>query len=146
MMLDNQIENTNIVTAENAVIGRLASIIAKRLLNGESIIIVDADKGIISGKADFTAAKYLGRWRIKTKSNPLKGPFYPRKSDQILRRTVRGMLPFTKSKGKEAYSRLRVYSDIPENLKEREIEVISESQKLNPKSSYISLKKLNTKI
>ena len=39
MMLDNQIENTNIVTAENAVIGRLASIIAKRLLNGESIVI-----------------------------------------------------------------------------------------------------------
>lgn len=146
MMLDNQIENTNIVTAENAVIGRLASIIAKRLLNGENIIIVDADKGIISGKADFTAAKYRGRWRIKTKSNPLKGPFYPRKSDQILRRTVRGMLPFTKSRGKEAYGRLRVYSDIPENLKQREIEVISESQKLNPKSSYISLKKLNTKI
>jgi large subunit ribosomal protein L13 len=134
------------VTAENAVIGRLASIIAKRLLNGERIIIVNADKGIVSGNADFITAKYLKRWRIKTKSNPLKGPFYPRKSDQILRRTVRGMLPFHKSKGKEAYNRLLVFKDIPESLKEKEIMIISESQKLNPKSSYISLRKLNTKI
>ncbi len=145
-MLDQIFENANIVTAENAVIGRLASIIAKRLLNGERIIIVNADKAIVSGNAYFITNKYLKRWRIKTKSNPLRGPFYPRKSDQILRRTVRGMLPFHKSKGKEAYSRLLVFKDIPENLKEKEIEIISESQKLNPKSSYISLRKLYTKI
>ncbi len=145
-MLDQIFENANIVTAENAVIGRLASIIAKRLLNGEKIIIVNADKAIVSGNAYFITNKYLKRWRIKTKSNPLRGPFYPRKSDQILRRTVRGMLPFHKSKGKEAYSRLLVFKDIPENLKEKEIEIISESQKLNPKSSYISLRKLYTKI
>ncbi len=145
-MLDQIFENANIVTAENAVIGRLASIIAKRLLNGEKIIIVNADKAIVSGNAYFITNKYLKRWRIKTKSNPLRGPFYPRKSDQILRRTVRGMLPFHKSKGKEAYNRLLVFKDIPESLKEKEIEIISESQKLNPKSSYISLRKLYTKI
>ncbi|MFX0086351.1 MAG: 50S ribosomal protein L13 [Candidatus Hodarchaeota archaeon] len=145
-MFDHIFENANIVTAENAVIGRLASVVAKRLLNGEKIIIVNADKAIVSGNAYFITTKYLKRWRIKTKSNPLKGPFYPRKSDQILRRTVRGMLPFHKSKGKEAYNRLLVFKDIPENLKEKDIEIISESQKLNPKSSYISLRKLYTKI
>ncbi len=145
-MLDNRFIEANIVSAENAIMGRLASIVAKRLLNGEKIVIVNADKGIISGNSKFITSKYRQRWRIKTKSNPLKGPFYPRKTDHILRRTVRGMLPFRKSRGKEAYNRLIVFKGIPDYLKDKEIEIIQESQKLNPKSSYISLKELNSKI
>lgn len=145
-MLDNRFIEANIISAENAIMGRLASIVAKRLLNGEKIVIVNADKGIISGSSKFITSKYRQRWRIKTKSNPLKGPFYPRKTDQILRKTVRGMLPFRKSRGKEAYNRLLVFKGIPDSLKDKEIEIIKESQKLNPKSSYISLKELNSKI
>ncbi len=145
-MLDNRFIEANIISAENAIMGRLASIVAKRLLNGEKIVIVNADKGVISGNSKFIASKYRQRWRIKTKSNPLKGPFYPRKTDQILRRTVRGMLPFHKSRGKEAYNRLLVFKGIPDSLKDKEIEIIQESQKLNPKSSYISLEELNSKI
>ncbi len=145
-MLDNRFTEANIVSAENAIMGRLASIVAKRLLNGEKIVIVNANKGIISGNSKFITSKYRQRWRIKTKSNPLKGPFYPRKTDHILRRTVRGMLPFRKSRGKEAYNRLLVFKGIPDSLKDKEIEIIQESQKLNPKSSYISLEELNSKI
>ncbi|MHA2073086.1 MAG: 50S ribosomal protein L13 [Candidatus Hodarchaeales archaeon] len=145
-MLENKFIEANIVSAENAIIGRLASIVAKRLLNGEKIVIVNADKGIISGHSRFITSKYRQRWRIKTKSNPLKGPFYPRKTDHILRRTVRGMLPFHKSRGKEAYSRLLVFKGIPDSLKDKEIEIIQESQKLNPRSSYLTLEELNSKI
>ena len=121
ILLNNNFEEASVVSAENAIIGRLASIIAKRLLNGEKIIIVNADEGLISGNPRSTTLRYRQRRQITTKSNPLKGPFYPRKSDQILRRTVRGMLPFHKNKGKEAYTRLFVFKDIPENLKEREM-------------------------
>lgn len=144
-MMDNILDAT-IVNAENSIIGRLSSIIAKRLLNGENIIIVNADKGLISGKGDFIAAKYLRRWRIKTKSNPLKGPFHPREADKILKRTIRGMLPYHKSRGKEAYHRLVVYKDFPEKFRGNQIEIIPETQKTNPKASYISLGKLRSKI
>lgn len=144
-MIDNILDAT-IINAENSIIGRLSSIIAKRLLNGEKIIIVNADKGLISGGGDFIAAKYFQRWRIKTKSNPMKGPFHPRETDKILKRTIRGMLPYHKSRGKAAYHRLVVYKDFPEKLRDNEIEIIPESQTINPKASYISLGKLRSKI
>jgi large subunit ribosomal protein L13 len=138
--------DATIINAENSILGRLASIIAKRLLNGEKIIIINANKGLISGRGDFIAAKYLQRWKIKTKSNPLKGPFHPREADKILKRTIRGMLPYHKSKGKEAYHRLVVYKDFPEEFTENKIEIIPETQNINPKTSYISLEKLRSKI
>lgn len=145
-MLDHQIEEAHIINAENTILGRLASIIAKRLLNGETIIVINADKGLISGDKDFIASKYLQRWRIKTKSNPLKGPFYPRKTDQILKRTIRGMLPYHKSRGKEAYHRLFVFKDFPQNLRGLDVEEIPQTQRINPKASYITLEELKKKI
>jgi large subunit ribosomal protein L13 len=140
------IVDATIINAENSILGRLASIIAKRLLNGEKIVIINADKGLISGKKDFIAAKYFQRWRIKTKSNPLKGPFHPRETDKILKRTIRGMLPYHKSRGKEAYHRLVVYKGFPEEFKEGKIEIIPETQNINSKASYISLGELRSKI
>ncbi len=145
-MLDTLSDEITIINAENTILGRLASIIAKRLLNGEKIIVVNADKGLISGNKEFIVAKYFQRWRIKTKSNPLKGPFHPRESDQILKRTIRGMLPYHKRKGKEAYQRLVVFKDFPENLRERKTEVIPKTQTINPKAAYLSLGELNSKI
>ena len=144
-MIDNMFDAT-IINAENSILGRLSSIVAKRLLNGEKIIIVNADKGLISGGGDFIAAKYFQRWRIKTKSNPLKGPFHPRETDKILKRTIRGMLPYHKSRGKEAYKRLKVFNSSPQMFQNQEIEIIKETQRNNPKSAYISLEDLNTKI
>ncbi|MHA1213907.1 MAG: 50S ribosomal protein L13 [Candidatus Hodarchaeales archaeon] len=141
-----KLENAKIINVENSVLGRLASIVAKRLLAGEEIVVVNAQKSIISGSAETNASKYRQRFHIKTKSNPLKGPFYPREPDQILRRTVRGMLPYKKSRGKTAYSRLLVFKDYPEELKEKECETIPESLRLNKRSKYITLGDLRAKI
>ncbi len=145
-MNDNTIDNSKIINAEDAVIGRLASVVAKRLLSGEQIIVVNAEKALISGRPGFVAKKYIDRYHIKTKSNPIKGPFYPRKPDQILKRTIRGMLPFQKSRGKEAYKRLKVFNDVPGLFEDQEHEIIGGTQRNNPKSSYISLRDLKKKI
>ncbi len=145
-MNDITIDDSKIINAEDAIIGRLASIVAKRLLSGEQIIVVNAEKALISGNPGSVAEKYLDRYHIKTKSNPLKGPFYPRKPDQILKRTIRGMLPYKKSRGKEAYKRLKVYNSVPRLFENQELEVLGGTQRNNPKSSYISLEELNIKI
>ena len=145
-MSDNEITDSTIINAEDAIIGRLSSVIAKRLLSGEKIIVINAEKGLISGNPGTTANKYLQRYHIKTKSNPLQGPFYPRKPDQILKRTIRGMLPYRKSRGKEAYSRLRVYNDFPSIFQDQTVEVLEKTQLNNPKAPYISLGELYTKI
>jgi large subunit ribosomal protein L13 len=139
-------EDYTVINATDSIIGRLASNVAKRLLEGENIIIVNAEKGLLSGDPGFLAQKYLKRYHIKTKSNPLKGPFFPRKPDQILKRTVRGMLPYKKSKGKEAYKRLKVFCDVPHMFQDKTIEVLESTQKNNPKASYITLEELYKKI
>ena len=145
-MNDNPIDNSIIINAEDTITGRLASLVAKRLLSGEQIIIVNAEKALISGNPGSIAKKDLTRYHIRTKSNPLKGPFFPRKPDQILKRTIRGMLPFKKSRGKEAYKRLKVYNSLPSLFEGQELEILGDTLRNNPKSSYISLGELNTKI
>lgn len=46
-----QLENDyKIINADGLILGRMASIIAKRLLKGEKIAVVNAEKAVISGK------------------------------------------------------------------------------------------------
>lgn len=145
-MQDVMQEKYTVINAEDTIIGRLASHVAKRLLLGEQIIIINAEKGLISGNPGSIAERYLRLYHIKTRSNPLKGPFYPRKPDQILKRTIRGMLPYRKSKGKEAFKRLKVFTDFPNVFQNQQIELIESTKKNNPKSPYITLGELFEKI
>lgn len=99
-----------VIDAADRVLGRLASIVAKKLLNGEEIVIVNAEKAVISGKPENTNEYFLGKIH---RGDRLKGPFYPRPPEQIFRRVVRGMLPWRKSRGQEAFRRLKVFSGQP---------------------------------
>lgn len=121
-----------IIDAEGLVLGRLASSVSKRLLNGEEIVIVNADKIIISGNKDFIYARYKQRVDRASISNPrLLGPKYPRRPDDIFRRTVRGMLPYRKPHGRAAYKNLKVNVGIPSELEGQEIVVVEEAQPKN---------------
>ncbi|OYT42652.1 MAG: 50S ribosomal protein L13 [Candidatus Aenigmarchaeota archaeon ex4484_224] len=127
-----------IYDAENQIAGRLATIIAKKLLEGERIIVVNAEKAIISGDPKMVIRKFREK---RERGDPHKGPFYPRKPDRIFRRIVRGMLPWKKKKGRDAYKRLKVYVGIPEELKDKKDKFIktkeADANKLRTK--YISL-------
>ncbi len=116
-----------IINAEGLVLGRLASKVAKMLLKGEEITIVNADKAVITGNREYVFAKYKRRIKLRTRSNPRKGPFYPKRSDEIVRRTVRGMLPWKTDRGRKAYRRLRVYAGVPRDFEGKEFETIIEA-------------------
>ncbi|RLG72692.1 MAG: 50S ribosomal protein L13 [Methanobacteriota archaeon] len=103
-----------VINAENKVLGRLASIAAKKLLQGEKVVVVNAEKTIITGNKRAIFTRYKERREIKDRANPRRGPFYPRRSDMIVKRTIRGMLPWKKPRGRKAYKNLRVYVGIPE--------------------------------
>ncbi len=137
-----------IIDASNKIAGRLASIVAKMLLEGEKVVIVNAEKAIISGNPQFLKKFFLER---RHRGDPYKGPFYPRYPDQILKRMIRGMLPYKKEKGRNALKRLKVFIGIPneyKNAKFFEIKV-KEAKDLRCKymtlgeiSEYIGAKKL----
>lgn len=113
----NSMDREIVVNAENAVVGRLASRVAKLLLEGYRVYIVNVDKAVITGKRKRVLEDFTRRLWIKSNVNPRRhGPFKPRSPEGIFRRVVRGMLPRRKPRGKSAYKRLRVYRGVPTSL------------------------------
>ncbi len=111
---------TFVYNAEDKVLGRLASIVAKQLLSAKKagedtrVIIVNAEKAIVTGKRTSVITDYRQKYEL---NHARKGPFFPRMPDQILKRTVRGMLPYQKnSSGRNAVRDLRVMIGTPANL------------------------------
>ncbi len=116
-----------VIDATDQILGRMASIVAKRLLEGETVTIVNPEKAIITGNPDGIYEKYKARFDLSRAVNPRRGPFYPRTPDRIVSRAVRGMLPWSKARGKEAFRRLRVYRGVPESLQEAEFQRFEEA-------------------
>lgn len=135
-----------VIDGENAILGRLASLVAQKILAGENIAIVNAEKMIILGEPNTTVKKYKRKTKIKTKSNPLRGPFFPKTTTEIVKRAVRGMIPYKKSNGKMAYKRLRVYAEIPKELLEAEKIVVKESMKDNLQCKYMTVETLANRL
>jgi len=106
-----------IYDASGQILGRIATRIAKDLLNGENVHVVNCEKAVISGDPKVTEKQYLTK---KQRGDPHHGPFFPRTPQGIVRRTIRGMIPFHKPKGREAFRKLRVYVGLPEELKKKE--------------------------
>lgn len=129
---------TAIIDATGANLGRLSTHVAKRLLNGEDISIVNSEKAIISGRKKAIKEKYKEKRLVGTYR---KGPFFPRTADRIVRRTVRGMIPYQKPHGREAFKRLKCYIDIPDELKDKKFEKIKEAEK--QPTDYITIKELS---
>lgn len=118
-----------IIDGEGHVLGRLASVISKNLLNGEEIVVLNAEKIMITGNKDWAYAKYKQRVDRASISNPRDlGPKYPRRPDDIFRRTVRGMLPFKKSKGRTAYKGLKAFVGVPDEYADVEVVNIPEAE------------------
>ena len=99
-----------VIDGEKCVLGRLASVTSKNLLEGEEVVVLNAEKIMLTGNKDWAYAKYKQRVDRASISNPRDlGPKYPRRPDDIFRRTVRGMLPFKKSKGKTVRRNLQTF-------------------------------------
>lgn len=123
-----------IINGEGHILGRLASIVSKKLLEGEEVVVLNAEKIMLTGNKDWAYAKYKQRVDRKSISNPRDlGPKYPRRPEDIFRRTVRGMLPFKKSKGKVAFKGLKAFVGVPEEYADMELVTIPEAEYNNIK-------------
>lgn len=102
--------SATVIDVSGLVVGRAASLIAQRLLAGESIVVVRAEKSVVTGSRRTVLEHYRA---ARARGSKRTGPHYPRYPDRIFRRTVRGMLPHLKSRGKAAYARLEVHIGVP---------------------------------
>jgi large subunit ribosomal protein L13 len=103
-----------VVDATGLVLGRLASVTAKKLLAGEEVRIVNAEKAFVTGGKESIFAEY---GHTRDRGHKERGPYFPRRPEMILKRTVRGMLPYKMGRGRDAFSRLRIFVGIPRELK-----------------------------
>lgn len=113
-----------VIDANNLILGRMASAVAQRILNGEEINIINAEKAVISGRKETTFERY--RAYVSRGSREF-GPRFPRRPDQIVARTIRGMIPHTKATGRDAYNRLKVYIGVPPELSKEQAATINDA-------------------
>ena len=104
-----------IVDGKDLIVGRVATFVAKQALNGETVKIVNCDHMYLSGDKEFLLNE-VHRRRIQGTWS--KGPFFFRRPDRFVRRTVRGMLPHKTPRGTVAYKRIICYVGYPEELKQ----------------------------
>lgn len=131
-----------VIDAEGHILGRLCSVIAKRLLKGEKIVVVNAEKAIVTGSKANVFQRYKDKYDRGSKE---KGPYFPRHPEKIFKRTVRGMLPWSSRRGREAYRRLRVFIGVPEELKGKEFEKVEAAlfEKVSKTEKFVMLEEIS---
>ena len=104
-----------VIDATNHVVGRLASTVATLALKGKRVVIVNAEKAVVTGDFNSILEQFKIRLTVvRTHYNPERtGPKSPRRPDRVLRRAIRGMLPYDKQKGKAALGRIKIYLGTP---------------------------------
>jgi large subunit ribosomal protein L13 len=111
-------------------LGRLSSAVAKLLIGGEKVVVVNAGKIVISGRRDI----FLREREIGT---PRRGPEHPKKPSGIVKKSIRGMLPRNKM-GREMLGRLRVYDGLPHEYERVEFIDLG-IERFGGRASHISL-------
>lgn len=98
-----------VVDARDCILGRVASQVAERALDGERIAVVNAEETVITGSNDDVMDVFETRAEVGSDS----GPYYPKRPDRIMKRSIRGMLPYKRPRGREAFEGVRVYVGNP---------------------------------
>lgn len=107
-----------VVDGTNKVFGRLASQVAKKILQGEEVHLVNAEKLVLKGNPKQIEERYLTKRGLRNKGTPERSPVWPKVPHMLVKRMMRGMLPRKTTRGKEALGRLRVYTGNPKKFEE----------------------------
>ncbi len=107
-----------VIDAEGAVLGRMATYAAKQSLLGNKVTVVNCEKAIITGNKRALQEVYLNK--RKRGGTSQKGPYFSKLPDRIVRRTIRGMLPWKNTAGKEAFKRVMCYVGVPDSYAGKE--------------------------
>lgn len=137
-MQDHRMKMAIVIDAKDLIAGRVATVVAKKALLGEKVDIVNCEDAVITGDP---ARVYKHFKQKDDRGVPLKGPYYPKLPDRIMRRIIRGMVGWKSAKGREAYKRIMCHVGIPEELAGKKIETIEEADmKKIPNLKYVRMK------
>ena len=105
-----------VIDGENCVLGRVATHVAKKALEGELVSIVNAEKMVIVGNERDIYQRYRDKFEIRNISKPEESPNISRRPDLFVKRTVRGMLPSHTSRRLDALHKIKAYIGVPKEF------------------------------
>ncbi|OKY77120.1 MAG: Ribosomal protein L13 [Candidatus Methanohalarchaeum thermophilum] len=130
-----------IIDAKGSILGRLATHIAEKALEGEKIVILNAEKAIITGNREHIFDKYKQRYDRGSKD---WGPHYPRVPDRIVKRAIRNMVPHKQEKGEKALDRIEVNMGVPAEYEDEEITEVEDAAAGDiSKSRYVEIEEIS---
>ena len=110
---------TKVIDGKNAVLGRLASYVAKQALKGEEFAIVNCEDIIVTGNRTNIKDEFA-KTRTKVGSGQ-KGPKVSRDNYKVVKRAIRGMIGNHRGgRGREAFKRIKCYNGIPKEFEKAE--------------------------
>lgn len=141
--------NNNLQPGKGHLVGRLASVVAKQLLNGQKIVVVRAEELNISGEFFRNKLKYHDYLRKSTNFNHRRGQFHFRAPSRIFYKAVRGMIPHKTARGAAALERLKVFEGVPPPYDKKKRIVVPQALRvlrLKPGRKYTTLGKLSASV
>ncbi|EDQ85865.1 uncharacterized protein MONBRDRAFT_34035 [Monosiga brevicollis MX1] len=139
-------EKQIVIDGRGHLLGRLASIVAKQILNGQNVVVVRSELLQISGSFYRNKLKYKEFLRKRCNVNPARGPFHFRAPSRIFWRVVRGMVPHKTPRGAEALKRLKVFEGVPSPYDKIKKMVVPEALKvirLKPERKFCTVQRLS---
>ena len=129
-----------IIDANKLILGRLGTFVAKQALLGEKIDIVNCENSVLTGDRKKIFKVYDERLK---RGIPAKGPFTRRMPDRFVKRSIRGMLPYKKERGRTAFKNIKCYIGVPEKLKDQKLDTLKEANvEKVPNLKYITIKEI----
>jgi large subunit ribosomal protein L13 len=111
------------------VMGRIASLVAKEALKGETIAIINCNEIIITGNRKMVQEQF--HEMTQKVGSVQKGPNIHSSSDKIVKRAIRGMLPNHRmGRGREAFKRIKCYVGMPAELEKEKITSLQKVKKI----------------
>lgn len=136
-----------VIDGKGHLLGRLASTVAKQLLNGQKIVVVRCEALNISGEFFRAKLKYHAYLRKATRFNPTRGgPFHFRAPSRIFYKAVRGMIPHKTARGNAAMERLKVFEGVPPPYDKKKRVVVPQALRvlrLKPGRKYCTVGRLS---
>lgn len=133
-----------VIDATNLRLGRLASIVAKGALDGEDFVILNCESAVISGSRVHIYESYDQK---RKRGSTEFGPYFPRRPDHIMKRTIRGMVPYKRQRGAEAMKRIQLFVGVPEEFEGVEVVTFDEAHIDNMSTpKYVTLGSVSDKL
>lgn len=128
------------INANNLIVGRIGSYSAKKALLGNNVRVLNCEKAVVTGNRKNVLGKFT---RLREIGNTSNGPFLPRMPDRFLRRTIRGMLPYKKPRGRDAFKRIMCYIGVPEEFKDKKMITLPDADVSKTKSlRFLSVREI----